>query len=36
MREAAAEGSGWATAEDVIRRLFGLAGGNGENEENEE
>lgn len=36
MREAAAEGGGWATAEDVIRRLFGLAGGNVENGENEE
>ena len=36
MREAAAEDSGWRAAEDVIRRLFGLAGGNGENEENKE
>lgn len=36
MREAAAEDSGWRAAEEVIRRLFGLAGGDGENEENEE
>lgn len=35
MREAAAEDSGWRAAEEVIRRLFGLAGPNGENEENE-
>ena len=36
MREAAAEDSGWAAAEDVIRRLFNLTGGNGGNGDNEE